>query len=307
MQSSNGVTLSSNRAIVELTLGGLMLSLSALAVAFAHIGAGGAGFYRMLIASVLFYLLLRVRRQPARLAPPRARRYTALAGVFLAIDLILWHHSIYIVGPGIGSILTNCQVFFMTLLGLCLLKEKPSLYFVASISLAFVGLYLLLLPEMGSALGIQGVVYGVLSGLAYAVCVYYLKVTTQLPQGGGDKIAQMLHLSLWAAGVMLGYALLRGESLAIADQQTFYMLVIYGVLVQFVGWLLVNRSIGAISLGLAGLILLLEPVITYFIDVAFLDKASSAMQITGALVTVLAVYIGSIKPPSKAPALSEPA
>lgn len=210
MQSSNGVT-SSNRAIVELTLGGLMLSLSALAVAFAHIGAGGAGFYRMLIASVLFYLLLRVRRQPARLAHPRARRYTALAGVFLAIDLILWHHSIYIVGPGIGSILTNCQVFFMTLLGLCLLKEKPSLYFVASISLAFVGLYLLLLPEMGSALGIQGVVYGVLSGLAYAVCVYYLKVTTQLPQGGGDKIAQMLHLSLWAAGVMLGYALLRGE------------------------------------------------------------------------------------------------
>ena len=307
MQSSNGVTLSSNRAIVELTLGGLMLSLSALAVAFAHIGAGGAGFYRMLIASVLFYLLLRVRRQPARLAHPRARRYTALAGVFLAIDLILWHHSIYIVGPGIGSILTNCQVFFMTLLGLCLLKEKPSLYFVASISLAFVGLNLLLLPEMGSALGIQGVVYGVLSGLAYAVCVYYLKVTTQLPQGGGDKIAQMLHLSLWAAGVMLGYALLRGESLAIADQQTFYMLVIYGVLVQFVGWLLVNRSIGAISLGLAGLILLLEPVITYFIDVAFLDKASSAMQITGALVTVLAVYIGSIKPPSKAPALSEPA
>lgn len=307
MQTSNGVTLSSNRAIVELTLGGLMLSLSALAVAFAHIGAGGAGFYRMLIASVLFYLLLRVRRQPARLAHPRARRYTALAGVFLAIDLILWHHSIYIVGPGIGSILTNCQVFFMTLLGLCLLKEKPSLYFVASISLAFVGLYLLLLPEMDSALGIQGVVYGVLSGLAYAVCVYYLKVTTQLPQGGGDKIAQMLHLSLWAAGVMLGYALLRGESLAIADQQTFYMLVIYGVLVQFVGWLLVNRSIGAISLGLAGLILLLEPVITYFIDVAFLDKASSAMQITGALVTVLAVYIGSIKPPSKAPALSEPA
>ncbi|MCS5514727.1 hypothetical protein NWF32_01125 [Pseudomonas qingdaonensis] len=40
MQSSNWVTLSSNRAIVELTLGGLMLSLSALAVAFAHIGAG---------------------------------------------------------------------------------------------------------------------------------------------------------------------------------------------------------------------------------------------------------------------------
>lgn len=299
--------MSTNRAVLELTVGGLMLSLSALAVAFAHIGAGGAGFYRMLIASLLFYLLLKVRKVPVKLPSAKARRYTALAGVFLAVDLILWHQSIYIVGPGIGSILTNCQVFFMTLLGFSLLKEKPSFYFVLSISLAFVGLYLLLLPEMGSSVGIKGVIYGVLSGLAYAVCVYFLKVNTGLPEGGGDKIAQMLNLSLWAALVLLGYALAMGESLVIADQQTLVMLIIYGVLVQFVGWLLVNRSIGAISLGLAGLILLLEPVITYFIDVAFLGKASSALQISGALLTVVAVYIGSIKPPNKAAPLTEPA
>ena len=205
MQELKGVTLSSNRAVLELTIGGLMLSLSALAVAFANIGAGGAGFYRMLIASVLFYLLLKVRKVPTALAHPRARRYTALAGVFLAIDLILWHHSIYIVGPGIGSILTNCQVFFMTFLGFYLLKEKPSVNFLVSITLAFIGLYLLLMPEMGSALGMKGVIYGVLSGLAYAICVYFLKVNTQLPDGGGDKIAQMLNLSLWAALVLLGY------------------------------------------------------------------------------------------------------
>ena len=41
------------RALLELTLGGLMLSLSALAVAFADIGAGGAGFYRMLFLSLI--------------------------------------------------------------------------------------------------------------------------------------------------------------------------------------------------------------------------------------------------------------
>ncbi|NWB30517.1 DMT family transporter [Pseudomonas gingeri] len=296
--------MSNKRAVLELTVGGLMLSLSALAVAFAHIGAGGAGFYRMLFASVLFYLFLKVRKVPAWLKDPKARRYTAWAGVFLAIDLILWHQSIYIVGPGIGSILTNCQVFFMTLLGLYLLKERPSVYFVVSISLAFLGLYLLLLPEMATTVGIKGVVYGVLSGLAYAVCVYFLKVNTTLPEQGGDKIAQMLNLSLWAALVLLAYALVNGESLAIVDGQTLVMLIVYGVLVQFVGWLMVNRSIGAISLGLAGLILLLEPVITYFIDVVFLHKATSLMQMTGAAVTVVAVYIGSIRPPEKAPVLN---
>ena len=109
----------------------------------------------------------------------------------------------------------------------------------------------------------------------------------------------MLNLSLWSGGVMLGYALLNGESLAIVDGQTLLMLVIYGVMVQFVGWLMVNRSIGFISLGLAGLILLLEPVITYFVDVVFLHKPSSAVQIGGALLTVVAVYIGSLRPPEK--------
>jgi drug/metabolite transporter (DMT)-like permease len=294
------MSVNRDRAIIELTIGGLMLSLSALAFAFAHIGAGGAGFYRMLFASILFFLLLKVRKIPVLLKSANTQSYTALAGVFLAIDLVLWHQSIYIVGPGIGSILTNCQVFFMTLLGLHLLKEKPSFYFLVSITLAFVGLYLLLLPEMTSAIGIKGVVYGVLSGLAYAICVYFLKINTQLPDGGGDKIAQMLNLSLWAALVLLTYTLAAGESLAIVDGQTFLMLLIYGTLVQFVGWLLVNRSIGAISLGLAGLILLLEPVITYFIDVTFLGKASSTLQIGGALLTIFAVYIGSIKPPEKA-------
>ncbi|MDD0974514.1 DMT family transporter [Pseudomonas fontis] len=294
--------MSPNRAIAELTIGGLMLSLSALAVAFANIGAGGAGFYRMLIASLLFYIALRVRKVPAALKNPRARLLTALAGVFLAIDLILWHQSIYIVGPGIGSILTNCQVFFMTLLGLALLKERPTVYFVVSIVLAFAGLYLLLIPEMSSTAGAKGVAYGVLSGLAYAVCVYFMKLNSAQPESGGDTLAQMLNLSVWAALVLLGYALANGESLVIVDGQTLLMLVIYGVLVQFVGWLLVNRSIGAISLGLAGLILLLEPVITYAIDVVFLGKASSLMQIAGALLTLGAVYIGSIKPPQKSPA-----
>ncbi|MCK9813422.1 hypothetical protein M1B35_04460 [Pseudomonas sp. MAFF 302046] len=70
--------MSTNRAVVELTLGGLMLSLSALAVAFANMGAGGVGFYRMLFASVLFYLTLKWRRVPVHLAslePGATRRW----------------------------------------------------------------------------------------------------------------------------------------------------------------------------------------------------------------------------------------
>jgi hypothetical protein len=68
-----------------------MLSLSALTVAFAQIGVGGAGFYRMLFASILFFLMLKTRRIPVMLKGFKVRLYTALTGEFLAIDLALWH------------------------------------------------------------------------------------------------------------------------------------------------------------------------------------------------------------------------
>ncbi|RBL65962.1 EamA/RhaT family transporter, partial [Pseudomonas sp. MWU13-2625] len=41
--------------------------------------------------------------------------------------------------------------------------------------------------------------------------------------------------------------------------------------------------------------------------VAFLGKASSALQIAGALLTIFAVYIGSIKPPEKVAPVTEAA
>jgi hypothetical protein len=106
------MSLSNNRAIIELTVGGLMLSLSALAVAFAHIGAGGAGFHECCLRRYCVSLL-KVRRIPVLLKlEPNSHRF---GGVFLAIDLVLWHR-VSMVGPGIGSILTTVAVFFMTVL-----------------------------------------------------------------------------------------------------------------------------------------------------------------------------------------------
>ncbi len=60
--------------------------------------------------------LLEHRRHGPR--PWRERRPAVLSGVFLAVDLILWHHSIEDVGAGLATVLANIQVVLRAARGL---------------------------------------------------------------------------------------------------------------------------------------------------------------------------------------------
>jgi hypothetical protein len=101
-----------------------------------------------------------------------------------------------------------------------------------------------------------------------------------------------------AALVLLGYAIFNGESLAIVDAQTLVMLIIYGVWCSLSDgcWSTVRS---AHSLGVAGPYLAAGTGDYLFHRRDFLGKASSTFQVCGALLTIFAVYIGSIRPPEK--------
>ncbi|MGO8729198.1 MAG: EamA family transporter [Streptosporangiaceae bacterium] len=77
-----------------------------------------------------------------------------LAGLFLAVDLVLWNHAIADVGAGIATVLGNLQVLFVALIAWALLRERPDRRFLAMLitsalprlPAAFSSLLLLLQP-----------------------------------------------------------------------------------------------------------------------------------------------------------------
>jgi len=95
------------RPVLRATLGAACISSSAILVTLAHTGAATAAFYRCLLAlPVLIPLaVLEQRRRGPRLLATRL--YAVLAGVFLAVDLVLWNHSIADVGAGVATVLGN--------------------------------------------------------------------------------------------------------------------------------------------------------------------------------------------------------
>ena len=91
---------SSRSAATGLVIGCVIFGLGSLIVAHVAIGGWAMAFWRLAISGIIFTILAKMMGQ--RL--PQSRRaivYGLLSGVFLGLDLALWHESIYAVGPGI--------------------------------------------------------------------------------------------------------------------------------------------------------------------------------------------------------------
>ena len=73
------------------------------------------------------------------------------------------------------------------------------------------------------------------------------------------------------------------------------LIFIYGAVMQCFAWGLIAYAIPLLSLSLTGLLLLSEPVAALVIDYFWLDKPINATQWSGAALTLLAIYLGSLK------------
>jgi hypothetical protein len=94
--------------------GVLSISFSAVFVRLASVSPVTAGFYRALIAvPILVALRAWVRKRDTR--SPAERALAFASGLFLGLDLALWHESIALIGVGLATVLPNVQVVCVAL------------------------------------------------------------------------------------------------------------------------------------------------------------------------------------------------
>ena len=286
-----------NTPHLRLFLGAVLISLSPVWVKLVSVPPTTSGFYRVAIGSVTALLLMAFARQKLRLSK-RAWLLVGLAGAFFSLDLFFWHRSIIYVGPGLSTLLANFQVFIMMFAGVVLLRQKPSAMQLLAVPLALVGLLMIVgldwqgLPDDYRL----GVIFGLLTAMMYAGYLLSLRAA-RVKSESRVPLAEVAVVSMVCTLLLVLIVQVEGVSLAVPDASDIKWLLCYGILSHSFGALLLASSLPHVSTTEAGLALLLQPTLSFVWDVLFFARPMQAVEIAGAAIALIAIYLGSRKAP----------
>ena len=292
------MTLLANPTL-RLFIGAALISLSPVWVRLVDVPPSTSGFYRVLFggaALVIYLLATRRRLHMSR----RTWLLLVVASVFLSLDLWFWHRSINYIGPGLSTLLANFQVFIMMIVGILFLKQIPKPMQVLAVPLALVGLALIVgfdwsaLPKDYKL----GVIFGFLTAATYAGYLLTLRKVREISTFRVPT-REMAVVSVICAVMLAVTVLVEGESLAIPTSGDLGWLVAYGVLSHCLGWLFIASSLSEVSTVEAGLALLLQPTLSFVWDVLFFARPMTAIELLGAGIALIAIYLGTARSTSK--------
>lgn len=278
---------------LRLALGAAMISFSPIFVRLVSIEAEVSAFYRVFFGAIILlsYLLFKRDYQPVK---KHFLWIMLLAGFFFALDLGFWHKSIHYVGPGLSTLLANFQVIILTVVGFLFFKDKPTILRLAAIPLALFGLFLILgTGDLQSKGYLAGIIFGLLTAVSYAGYILCLR---QARSGEDAHITTLQEVTMVTVitVLMLGiYLLVNDISFALPAEDIGWMFL-YGLISQTIGWLLITSSLPYLPTSRVALILLLQPTLAYVWEVLFFNRLVTPLEAIGALIAMIAIYIGSI-------------
>jgi len=270
------------RPVFAAVLGALTIAFSGILVKLADVPPATAAVFRCAYALPFLVLLAQAER---RAYGPRAAsqvRWAWLAGIFFAVDLELYHHTIQLVGAGLATVLGNTQVVFVAVLAWLLLRERLPLRTALAIPLVLAGVTLISGIVGSGAYGDNpqlGVVVGLATGLSYAAFLLILRHgNADLRQPAGPLFDATLSATL--VSLVIGWPL--GELELVPTWPAHGYLLALALSSQVVGWLLISLSLPRLPAALTSVVLTLQPVGAVLLAMLILGESPNALQLLGA-------------------------
>lgn len=275
-------------------LGAACISSSAILVTLSGADPVTTAFFRCALAlPVLVPLAVWEQRKLGR-RPLRSRVAALVAGLFLAVDLVLWNHAIADVGAGIATVLGNLQVVFVAGFAWLILRERPQRRLLTMLPVVLIGVVLVSgMVDGGHSAGLQpaaGIGFGVATSAAYACYLLILRTSAgQSPHIAGQLADATAGASLGA--LALGLAL--GGLQLDLSWSALRWLVVLALVSQTAGWLLITASLPRLPAALSSLVLLLQPAAALLLADIVLGERPTVVQVTGAALVCLGVLAGT--------------
>ncbi len=283
--------------LATLVLGAVLISFAPVFVKMIDtdsMGPTAIAFWRTLIGGLALVPLAAAAGRTLIL-PKGLWKFSLLAGFVFFIDLFVWHKSILYTGAGMATILGNTQVFATSLFGVLIFHERLTATFVFAALSAMAGVVLLV--GVGGEVELttrylEGVAFGLATGIAYASYLITLKRASHQPHRL-EPIAFMAWTSL-ISSVFLGIAgVIEGDPMMPPTVRDFAVVGALGVVVQAAAWIIIVRSMARLEASRTGLVLLLQPTLATVWGMLFFAERLGPTQLLGAAITLVAIYVGA--------------
>ncbi|HSR87215.1 MAG TPA: DMT family transporter [Streptosporangiaceae bacterium] len=281
------------RPVLTAILGAACISSSAILVTLAHADAIATAFYRCALALPILVPLAVLEQRRLGPRPAASRRNALLAGLFLAIDLVLWNHAITDVGAGVATVLGNLQVLFVAAFAWLALRDRPERRYLLMLPVVLAGVVLVSGILGGQTAGLHplaGVGYGLGTSAAYACFLLILRSTAgRTPHVAGQLADATVGAAVGAVILGLPFGSMH---LAVSWHSLGWLLVL-ALLSQTAGWLLITSSLPRLPAVMSSLLLLLQPAAALVLAAIVLHQQPTIAQVAGALLVCLGVLAAS--------------
>jgi drug/metabolite transporter (DMT)-like permease len=283
------------RPVLAAVLGALSIAMSGILVRLANVEPATAAIFRCAYALPFLAVLAFMERRAFGPRPASQVLLAWVAGIFFAVDLELYHHTIALVGAGLATVLSSTQVVFVAILAFVLLRERMATRTALAIPVVLGGVVLISgiigSKPYGEDPGL-GVLVGLTTGLSYAGFLLILRrgnADTRRPAG------PLLDATLASAivGILIGLPL--GEVDLVPSWPAHLYLFLLAVSAQVVGWLLISISLPRLPAALTSVTLTVQPVGAVLLAMLILGEAPSAVQLLGAGAIVAGLVLATVR------------
>jgi drug/metabolite transporter (DMT)-like permease len=277
------------RSAAAAALGAACISPMAILVTLGDAGPVPTAFYRCVLALPVLAVLAWIEQRRRGPRPWARRGGAVLAGLLLAVDIVLFNHTIADVGAGVATVIGSVYVPFVAALAWVVLRERPDRRYLLVLPVVLLGVVLVSGLAGGGGTGehpAAGLGYAVAANLAYAG---FLLILRQSAGPARHVAGQVFDATAGAAAgtVLLGLAF-GGLRLAVSWSALGWLLLL-ALLVQTIGWLLITSSLPRLPAAVSSLLLLVQPAAALVLAAVILDQRPTLIQYAGAVLVLSGV------------------
>lgn len=284
------VTKSSSPALAALFTGATAIAFAPIFVRLSEVGPVATAFWRLTLALPVLWSWMRLERRnlhaPRKAPANSVYRQLALAGLFFAGDLSVWHWSIYFTSVANSTLLANFAPIFVALGAWLLFGQRVNRSFLIAMTIALVGTSIMVGSSFQVSLRhLWGDALGLITAVFYAG---YILTVKQLREE-----CSVATIMAWGGTVtslaLLPIAVLSGETIMPPTWSGWTVLLALALISQVSGQSLIAYALAHLPAAFSSVGLLLQPVMATIFAWLILGETLAPWQALGGGLVLLGI------------------